>query len=715
MAGYDIRAINVAGGGSPERVRAVAVSAGLFEVLATRPTLGRPFRDSDAQPGGPRAIILTHGFWHARFGADPDVVGRTLRLDGRAAEVVGVMPRDFVFPDPATRLLVPLALDEDGRMGSFGTVALARLAPGVTLDAARTEIDQLQQRIPEWFPDLTPDTLAGFGWSTTVEPLRDRVVASVARTLWILFGTAGLVLLAAAANVANLFLVRAESRQREIAVRSALGASRARIARTFLAESLVLAAIGGWTGLLLASAGTRLLAAYGPAGLPRLHEVGLDARVVAFAAALSVVVAVLLGVLPASRIARRPFAALVREDGRGITTGRRGHRVRQVLIVAQVAMAIVLLVGSGLMLRSVARLYAVDPGFRVEGVICAGVSLGPQADRTRAVAFYHDVLDQMARMPGVSAAGAASSLPVGGTGQSGSGFTIRSRPTLHTRIQPFTMYSGVTAGYFDALGVPLLEGRAPARTDAGQGRPVAWVSRTFARQFLDDRAIGEWININIKDTWREIVGVVGDVRIFGLREQVRPMVYLPLSDAAVGIDVMHAVVRTTGSPAALAPALRAAVDRVDASVPLTTVRTMEDIVSASVAEASFTMTLLAIAAGVTLVLGIVGLYGVVSYIVRQRTVEIGIRLALGANPGSVRAMVLRQGVTVAMAGVLVGLAAAAASTRFMASLLFEVSARDPATFAAVALIITAVSALATYLPARRAAGIDPLQALRDQG
>jgi putative ABC transport system permease protein len=428
---------------------------------------------------------------------------------------------------------------------------------------------------------------------------------------------------------------------------------------------------------------------------------------------LSVLAAMALGILPTLSIAGRPFATLVHDGGRGSTAGRARHRLRRLLIVTQVAMALVLLVGSGLMLRSAARLHAVNPGFRIDGLVTTGVSLGTHTDRAQAVAFYYRVLDEMARIPGVAAAGAASNLPVGGTGLSGSSFAIRSRPRPQSGIPLFTMYSAVTEGYFETLGVPLLEGRAPARSDADRDLPVAWVSRTFARQFLDDRAVGEWIQI--QERWLEIVGIVGDVKIFGLREDARPMVYLPPSNASVGLEVMNTVVRTSGVPASLASALRRAVDTVDASVALTTTRTMEDIVAASMAQTSFTMTLLAIAAGIALVLGVVGLYGVISYIVTQRTAEIGIRLALGAKPVGVCVMVLRQGLIVALAGVAVGLVAALALTRLMASLLFEVSAHDPATFGTVALVLTAVSAAATYLPARRAAGVDPVRALRQEG
>ena len=335
-----------------------------------------------------------------------------------------------------------------------------------------------------------------------------------------------------------------------------------------------------------------------------------------------------------------------------------------------------------------ARLHAVDPGFEPEGLLVAGVSLGAQKDRARAVTFYYQVLDELAGAPGVEAVGAASNLPVAAGSLNGASFEIRSRPRPDGEVLPFTMYSAVTAGYFETLGVPLLGGRAPERTDSEQGRSVAWVNNAFARQFLDNRAIGE--SLKIQEDWLEVVGVVGDLRTSGLREDVRPMAYVPAGNAAVPLDVMHAVIRTGGAPASLAPALRSAVDRVDPSVPLTTVRTMSDIIEASLAQASFTVTMLAIAASVALVLGVVGLYGVISYIVAQRTAEIGVRLALGADPTSVRVMVLRQGVTVAIVGVIVGLGAAWASTRFMASLLFEVSAHDPVVFATVALTLTVV-------------------------
>ncbi|MGE0862910.1 MAG: ABC transporter permease [Vicinamibacterales bacterium] len=713
MAGAQVRQLNLTGGGAPERVRAIAVTSEMFDVLATRPAMGRAFTDTDVQKGAAAVALLMHGLWQSRFGGDPHVIGKTVELDGRAAEIVGVMPREFVYPDPRTSILVPLPIDPTSGFGSFGMVGLARLGPGVTLDSARTEITQLQQRIPEWFPGLTREVLDGFAWSVSVTPLGERVVGSVSTTLWILFGTVGLVLLIAGANVVNLFLVRAESRQHEFAVRAALGASRSRIATTFLAESLVLAALGGAAGLLIALGAAELLVAYGPAQLPRLQEVRIDPTVIAFTAALTLLSAIVLGLLPALSVARRPMAAAVREGSRGSTSGRTRHRLRHLLIVTQVAMALVLLVGSGLMLRSAARLNAVDPGFAIDGVLTAGVSLGSRADRAQAVNFYHRVLDEVASLPGVDAVGAGSTLPIGGTGLTGSNLAIRSKPRAESEVGAFAMYYAVTDGYFETLGVPLLEGRAPAREDADPGRPGAGVNQAFARPLLDNRAIGAAILIG--DRWLEIVGVVGDIRTWGLREEPRPMAYLPLSDASVGVDVMQLAVRTSGAPSALATALRAAIDRVDPSVPLTAIRTMDDLVSASVAQLSFAMTLLLIAAALSLVLGVVGLYGVISYIVGQRTAEIGIRLALGARPARVRAMILRQGLSVAAIGVVVGLVAALALTRLMASMLFEVSTRDPLTFAAVALILTVVSALAIYVPARRASRIDPVGALRQPG
>lgn len=714
MAGVVTRGRNLTGGDRPARVRVAEVTPELFDVLATRPALGRPFLASDVEEGAAAVAILTHAAWQSRFGGAPDIIGRRVEVDGRSTEIVGVMPPGFAFPEPETALLLPLRLDPALGFGTFGIRGLARLAPGVELDAARRELAALQHRIPERFPEITADWLDRAGWSVSLEPLRDRVVGDAATTLWVLFGTVGLVLLVAGANVANLFLVRADARRREMAVRAALGASGGRIARTFLAESVLVGLPAGILGVLIAMAGVGLLVAHGPAELPRLHEVGVDGRVLAFAAALSVIAGLALGALPLPRLARQSSAALLRSGGRGSTAGRERHRARRLLIVSQMALALVLLVSAGLMLRSVARLHAVDPGFRAEGVLAVGVSLGDDAGRERAVAFYHRVLDEVAGLPGVASVGATNGLPIETSGTNGGSFRIESRPTADDELPPVAMWTAVTDGYFRTLGIPLLEGRAPVRSDAQGGRPVAWVNETFARRFLDGHALGERLRFGADTTWAEVVGVVGDVRAFGLDEEVPPMAYLPMTTTATAtaLELMHLVVRTDGAPAALALAIRAAVDRVDPTVPLTTVRPMEEILASSLARTSFTMALLAVAAGLALVLGVVGLYGVISYIVSQRTTEFGIRIALGARPTAVRAMVLREGLALALAGVIVGLIAAVATTRLLASLLFEVSAHDPATFAAVAAVLTGVSLLATYVPARVATRVDPMRVLR---
>ena len=708
IAGYNTRQLNVQRPAGSEQVRAIVATPDLFATLATPAALGRVFAADDASPGSPLVTILTDDFWRQRFGADPAVIGQTVPLDGQPATVVGVMPRGFAFPDPATRLFVPMRSDPMGTFGALGMVAIARLAGGATIETARRELEQLQRRVPEWFPDLTREELSRLQWSVSVEPLRAQVVGSISSVLWMLFAIVGFVLVIAAANVANLFLVRAESRQREIAVRSALGASRGRIAATFLAEGLVLAALGAVGGVCIAQGGTRLLVDYGPARLPRLHEVQLDTAAIAFAALMSVLAAALVAAIPTLTVARRSVAVLLREAGRGNTSGA-GHRAWHALIVTQVAIALVLLVGAGLMLRSVVRLSAIDPGFRVKGLLTAGMSAGAGRTRASTIALYTQVVDKMAATPGARDAGAATSLPLGATGLTGAGVDLQSRPELHGR-GPNSMYSGITADYLQTLGVPFLAGRVPARDDIEQNRPIAWVNKTFARQFLGDRALGE--RIRVADSgWLEVVGVVGDMKTGALRDDAQPMVYVPFTNSAIKPHVMFAVVRTAGDPTSIASVVREAVNSVDASVPLA-LRTMDDIHSASLAQSRFTVILLSLAALIGLALGIVGLYGAISYTVAQRTAEIGVRVALGANPAAVCAMVLRQGISIILLGIAIGLAAAGSLARYIASMLFEVSVFDPLTYAAVTMLLVSVGVLATFVPARRAADTNPVDALR---
>ena len=723
MAGFRMRDVNLTSGGNAQRVRAMAVTPELFDVLGVQPALGRRFFDSDVQQQGARRVaLLSHTLWQSRFGADRDIVGRYLELEGADVEIVGVMPERVVFPDPSAstitagfsglreaQLWVPLWLDPQGNFGDFGTSTVARLTPGATLDQARQEIEALQRRLPERFK-VPQSVLNGWGWSARVEPLRDSIVGDMATPIWILFGAVGFVLLVAAANVANLFLVRTETRWGELSVRSALGASRGRLARGVLTETVVFALVGGVVGLLMAAAGIRLLLAYGPVDLPRLHEVHIDGRVVLFTLALSLLAGVVLSSLLIARLSRRAFGALPLDASRGSTPGPERQRVRRALIVGQIAMALVLLVGSGLMLRSVARLYTVDPGLTVENLLTAGVSVGAR-DRARAVVLYHRILDEVAGLPNITTAGAANILPFEATRMSGSGVAIQSRPPVQNQIRPIARYKAVTAGYFETMRMPLLEGRAPVRADADQNHPVVWVNETFVRTLLAGRTVGE--HLTIEGRALEIVGVVGDVREFGLREEARPTAYLPLGVIpSVGHDIMYVVARTGAAVPPSASAVRAAVDRVDPSIPTTAVRMMDEIVGASLAPMSFTMTLLMIAASVAVLLAVIGLYAVTRYMVSQRTHEIGVRLALGAQPREVRMMILRQNLVAGLLGVVLGLLTASGLTRVLSTLLFDVSAHDWVTFGAAAIAITAVSVVATYLSTRRATQVDPVVALR---
>lgn len=715
MAAVDAARRNLSGTDRPDRVQVVHVTPEFFDVFATRPALGRPFADEDVAEGAAGTAILLHSSWQRLFGGDPGVLGRMIEIDGARTEIVGVMPRGFAYPDRETVALLPLVLDPERSFGTFGIGGLARLQPGVSLEDARTELEALQARIPERFPGVTQEFLDGGGWSVSVHGLRDYMVRDIRPALWVLLATVGLVLLIAGANVANLFLVRAESRQREVAVRSALGANRGRLSAPFLAEGVVLGLGGGLVGAGLAWAGVKALVAAGPERLPRLHEVGFDFTVVGVAMLLSVGAGLVLGLFPLLHLSGRPSAAVLRSGARHATADRERNRLRQLLIVGQVAMALVLLVSSGLMLRSMARLRGVDPGVRTEGVITAGVSLGATPDRTAAVGFYDRVLERVRGLPGVDAAGMGSALPVAPDGMNGSSFYIESKPRGEDELPPVGMYLSVMEGYFEALGMPLLEGRAPVPSDYRAAPPVLWVNETFRQRFLSDRALGERLRFGGDSTWMEVVGIVGDVRTTGLREEVRPTAYMPMIGAAANqIDAMFLVAHSARNPAALVPGIRSAIAEIDGTVPLTSVRTMDEVVAESLAESSFTLTLLAIAAIVALLLGVVGLYGVISFIVNQRTHEIGVRIALGARPAEVRGMVVKQGAGVSLIGIALGLLAAFAATRLLASLLFEVSARDPITFIATALILGVVSLAATWLPARRAAGISPLEALREE-
>jgi predicted permease len=716
LAGYSRIARNMVGSQQPARVSVLSMTPSLFDVLQVKPAMGRRFVAEDAHfDSPPRVAILTYTGWRTHFAGAQDVIGKKISLNGWPIEIVGVMPKGFAFPDADTELLTPEAINPDGAFGEFGLGGIARLKTGVSLERARAEVAQLQPRLTDLFPRVTPQWLKNAGWSSSVETLRDNTVQDAETALWIVLGTVGFLLLVACASVANLFLVRAESRQRETGIRFALGATHARVAATFISESLLLGVAGGAWGLLLAYAAVRAIVAAAPAQLPRLNELNLDFTVVLFAAVISIVAGLIFGILPLPTQMRRSMQGLARA-GRGNTEGRERHRLRKTLIVTQIALAVVLVTGSGLMLRSFQRLRAVDPGVRTDGVLTLGVSLGEDQDKAKAAAIYQRMVDELRLLPGVVRAGATNSLPLDPDGLNGSSFRIESRPRDETQLPPVSMYAVVTEDYFPAIGTPILRGRGIERGDHEHNRAVVVVSHTFERELMGGKALGERIAFGTDSTWLEIVGVVGDVRTFGLREDIRPMAYLPMttSNNSARIGLMNLVVRSHGDPVSLVAAARSKVQRIDPNTPITSVRTLNDVRNESIADTSFTTTILLIAAIVALLLGAIGLYGVIGYVVSQRTQEMGVRIALGAIPAQVRAMVLRQGVVLAGIGVAIGLGAAVALTRLMQAILYETDTRDPLTFAIVPAVMLAVSVVAAYVPARRASSVSPLQAIRSE-
>ncbi|HEX2253964.1 MAG TPA: ABC transporter permease [Thermoanaerobaculia bacterium] len=723
--------VNLTGLDRPERLDAAQVTGSLFRVLRVDAALGRALTDADGAPGAAPVLVLSEGLWHARFGGDPGVVGRTVRVDGEERTVVGVMPAGFDFPRGAVRLWLPLPLDPaDTNNGSFSYSAIGRLRPGVDPAAARAELDRLLPRMLELYPgDMTATMLETARLGAAVRPLRDELVGDVEGALWILFGAVGLILLIACANVANLFLARAEGRGREMAVRAALGAGRRDLLATFLVESTVLALAGGVVGLGLAVAGVRALIAFGPEAVPRIEQVGVNGSVLLFTLAVSLVAGVLFGAVPMLRHGRRrDLTVSLRDGGRGATTGRDRQLARNGLVVAQVALALVLLVGAGLLLRSFRALSDVDPGFRPEGVLTLRVALD-EADYPDGVAvagFYHRLLDRLAALPGVESAAAASSLPLSGQ-NSNNGHLVEGWPVPPGDLPPILASGFVSPSYFRTLGVPVVAGRELERADSEERRQVVVVSRALAERFWPNQdPLGKRLQPGIgqdqgDEYWYTVVGVVGDVRHRGFAEAVEPMVYYPLAPPTTEDRTdyytrsLSLVLRSRGGdPLALADAARHAVHAADPNLPVASIQTMERMVADSVASIRFTMVLLLIAGAVALLLGTVGLYGVLSYLVSLRTQEIGVRMAMGADGGDVSRLVVGQALTVSAVGVVLGLATALLLSRLMATLLFGVAPHDPATYTAVTALLLATASLVSWRPARQAASVDPMVALRGE-
>jgi putative ABC transport system permease protein len=730
LGAYSGGAQNLATGEGTMRVRTVGATASLLDVLAARAALGRVFDARDDVPGSAAVVVLSHGMWTRGFGADRGIVGSTVRLDGRPFEVIGVLEAGFDLPDQQVDVWMPKKLDPAARpVNSHYLDAIGRLAPGATVASAEEELARLVGRFTELFPDAYgADFMREFGFGVNVTDLRDDVVGGIRATLWILLGAVALVLAIACANVINLFLVRIESRGREVAVRSALGASRADLATFFFTETFAVALLAGAAGLALAYAATGVLLALAPAGIPRLANVSVGASTIGFTVALALLVGLVLGAFPLLRYARGgPSRELV--GSRSHTSGRAHHAIQGGLVVAQVALALVLLTSAGLLVRSFQQLRTVDPGFDGRGVLTLDIVLPfPTYGQPEAAADYHQrLLADVRALPGVASAGGTTHLPLGSGRICVATFTEAGAggPDGMDGAPCLTLHQ-VSADYFATLDIPLVEGRAIDARDEALRTDAAVISRSLAQQLWPgESALGKRLRPydwggREGAPWHTIVGVVEDIHHEGLDRPAAGIVYYPVN-RMVGERNWNAaraftlVVRTRGGdPLSLTEPIRRAVAAIDRDVAVANVRTMERVIAASTARATLAMMLLAVAATLALVLGAVGLYGVISYVVGQRRREMGIRMAVGARASQVSRLVLGRSFRLALIGIAIGTIGALAVTRVLRSLLYETSTTDPLTIGAVSVLLLGVALLASYLPARRAARVDPVEALRTE-
>jgi putative ABC transport system permease protein len=716
----------VTGLAEPEQIRSLRMTHGTLDVLGVPPALGRWFTREDDTPGTPETVILMNGYWQRKFGADPSVIGRTLSVDSTPRVVIGVMPADFRFIDTDADMVLPMRFDRSRAvLGNFSYQGVARLNPGVTVEQANADVGRL---LPIWLKSwpapfgLDAKVFENARLAPALRPLKEDVVGQVDDILWVVMGTIGVVLLIACANVANLLLVRVEGRQQELATRAALGAAWSRIARELLHESLVLGLLGGVLGLGVAYGALRVLAAIGPESLPRLQEITIDPVVLGFALAASLLSGLLFGVIPVLKYSGPRFVAALR-GSRTATHSRERHRVRNTLVVVQVALALVLLIASGLMIRTFQTLRTVQPGFtRAEQLQMVRVSLPittvPEPERV--ARLHNQILEAMAAIPGVINAALVSSAPLERF-DSNDPVVGEDKTYAANQIPPVRRFKFVSPGYFQTVGTSIVAGRDLTWTDVFDDRRVVVISDNMAREMWGSSrtALGKRIRVAAVDEWREVVGVVGDVYDNGVHEPAPAIVYWPImmvrfwgNDRFVSRSLTY-VLRSerTGTEAFLTQ-VRQAVWSVNGSIPVALVRTLQDVYEQSMARTAFAMIMLAIAGGMALLLGLIGIYGVISYSVSQRTREIGIRMALGVEQGELRGMFVRHGLVLAGIGIVVGVAVAAGLTRLMASLLFQVSPLDVMTYVGVSVVLAAAAVLASYLPARRAAALDPVQALR---
>ena len=706
--------MNLSGGGEPERLKGGYVTANYLDVFGVKPVLGRTFAAEEGlegidMEGGDRVVVLSHALWQRRFGADPAIINQMITIEKRNVTVIGVMPPQFQYP-PGVEIWLPFRFPTSPqsvfRSREFHFLRpVARLKPGVTRAQAQAEVETIARTLQSLYPKTNANQSL-FLW-----PMQERLVGNIRLTLLTLLGAVGCVLLIACANVANLLLARASARGREIAVRSALGASRGRVMRQLLTESLALAQLGGLVGMLLAKWGVNLLVALSASYLPRADEVRINATVFGFTLTVALITGLLFGLAPALQSARLDLTEALKEGGRGAGSGARRHRTLNLLVVGEVAVAMVLLIGAGLLINSFVRLQQVNPGFDEKNLLTARIDIpNPYAQPEKKAQFFDQLQQRVAALPGVEAVGLITELPL--AGQSADlPFRIAGRPEPLPGQSPHADIRAVNHDYFRAMRIPLLKGRYFTEEDVRDNAKVVLISEELARlYFAGDEPIGQRLIRRAvgNEPYEEIIGVVGDVRHRGLDIGLRQTIYSPF----LGLGFTNLVIRTTTAPASLAAAVRREAAAIDPNQPVADIKTMERWVSESVAQPRFRTLLLSMFSGAALLLAMVGIYGVMSYAVSQRVHELGVRIALGARAGDVLRLVIRQGMKLALYGVAIGLVGAFTLTRLIKDLLFGVGTTDPLTFATISLLLTGVALLACYLPARRATKIDPMVALR---
>jgi len=724
---WDGASASITGMEAPEEVPALNVTERILPALGIQPALGRWFNPADDRPGTPQTAILTYGYWQRKFGGDPSAIGKRILVGGRPTEIIGVMPRSFRFLDEKPDLILPFRFDRSKtELGDYSYRGLARLKPGATLAMADADVGRMIPIVNTRFPapaGFSAKLFEEAGILPSVRPLKHDVVGSLGKVLWVLMGSLAVVLLIACANVANLLLVRAEGRQQEFAIRTAVGAGSGQLAADMLLESLLLGLLGGAAGLALADGCLRLLVSLAPPFLPRRENLTIDPPVLWFTLAISLAAGLLFGLIPVIRQVRSSVTTALRAGGRTLSQSREAHRARNTLVVLQMALAVVLLVGSGLMIRTFQALRHIQPGFTDPASLQTFRLYIPESqvkDPVRTLRMYQEIQRKISEIPGVRSAAIGNSVPTDGN-NSTDVLYAEDRVYREGQIPPLRRMKYAAPGFFETIGTKLVAGRDFTWTDLYDLRLTTLVSENMARELwrTPAAAIGKRIRRAPKEDWSEIVGVVADVRSDGPDHPAPTTVYWPVMGKSFGSNspnlrrgVLFAIRSDRAGSQSFLQQVRQAVWSIDADLPLSSVRTAEQVYRRTMARSSFTLVMLGIAGGMALLLGIVGIYGVISYSVSQRTREMGIRIALGAQQGALRAMVVRHGLVVALIGVATGLVAAAAVTRILATLLFGITALDPLTYAAVSAGLLAAAALASYMPARRASTINPVDALR---